>query len=186
MKAAGDSFWLWFQKRVETGWVAQRWNSPLPEGGSFRSQEDSGSTWTHLWQKCPLRASTEWWEQTTFSNPPKTKVYDDMSNEAEKTDVSWLLQLVVLGALVKHLRVHQICSPFPAGPELTSRCLPVPLTPLQLAGWRGSLLTSPPEMIFQENSKKCYSFEMRTWPLVHCSILIHGLLAIAHLLLEIN
>ena len=58
--------------------------------------------------------------------------------------------------------------------------------PSQLDSWRGSLLTTPSEMIFQENSKKCYSFEMRTWPLVHHSILIHGLLAIAHLLLEIN
>lgn len=50
----------------------------------------------------------------------------------------------------------------------------------------GSLLTFRSEMIFQENSKKCYSFEMRTWLLVHCSILIHGLLATAHLLLKIN
>lgn len=58
--------------------------------------------------------------------------------------------------------------------------------PSQLESWRESLFTSLSEMIFQENSKKCYSFEMRTWPLVHRSILIHGLLAITHLLLEIN
>lgn len=55
--------------------------------------------------------------------------------------------------------------------------------PLQRAGVGAH---SPPSLIFQENSKKCYSFEMRIWPLVLSCIFIHGLLAIAHLLLEIN
>lgn len=77
--------------------------------------------------------------------------------------------------------------PFLLEPEPVSlRLLVLTAHPSELGTWRGSLLTSLSETIFQENSKKCYSFEMRTWPSVHHSILIHGLLAIAHLLLEIN
>lgn len=168
---------------MESGWAAQRWNRLLLEGGSLWSQEEfKHHLATPLAEMAPISISGSDGnsEPLWTSQDQGLMMIPEITGPGNRGSIN--ITAISTGNDEKCLWLHQILSPFSNGPELTALCLPIhPYS--QRAGVGAH---SPPSLIFQENSKKCYSFEMRTWPLVLSCIFIHGFLAIAHLLLEIN